>query len=198
MVGWHIVHDEASAAAFVGRLQAQPISSSAGTSISGLIDYARRDFQNNGIAGTRRVIDISGDGPNSDGRLVTLARDSAVAEGITINGLPIQNGRPSPGGGTPATFLDLYYEDRVIGGPGAFILLAEFENFAPILLQKLMREITGSSFDLSQMKDKGAGDDGPACSTPAKVRTATWIPNSKSPRCPPTIGIPPWAPSSTT
>ena len=151
VVDWHIIHDEASAAAFLGRLQAQPISTSDGTSISGLIDYARRDFRENGISGSRLVIDISGDGPNSDGRLVTLARDSAVAEGITINGLPIQNGRPSPGGGTPAIFLDGYYQDRVIGGPGAFILLAEFENFAPILLQKLMREITGSSFDLSQV-----------------------------------------------
>ena len=152
VVDWHVIHDEASAAAFLDQLQAQPISSNDGTSISGLIDYARRDFRENGISGSRLVIDISGDGPNSDGRLVTLARDSAVAEGITINGLPIQNGRPTPGGGTPATFLDLYYEDRVIGGPGAFILLAEFENFAPILLQKLMREITGSSFDLSSVR----------------------------------------------
>jgi hypothetical protein len=150
VVDWTVIGDGASARRFVQKLQGQAISTAPGTSISGLIDYARSDFQSNGFEGARRVIDISGDGPNSDGRRVEIARDAALAEGITINGLPIENGRTTPGGGLPATFLDSYYQDRVIGGPGAFYLLADFENFAPFIMQKLLREITGSSFDLSE------------------------------------------------
>jgi hypothetical protein len=150
VIDWTVIDDDASARRFVQKLQGQAISTAPGTSISGLIDYARSDFQSNGFEGARRVIDISGDGPNSDGRRVEIARDAALAEGITINGLPIENGRTTPGGGLPATFLDSYYQDRVIGGPGAFILLADFENFAPFIMQKLLREITGSSFDLSE------------------------------------------------
>jgi len=150
IVDWTIVDDMVSANAFADALaQGHPISASR-TSISGAIDFAQPWFDNNGFEGTRRVIDISGDGPNSDGRRVEIARDAALAEGITINGLPIENGRPTPGGGLPATFLDSYFQDRVIGGPGAFYLLADFENFAPFLMQKLLREITGSSFDLSE------------------------------------------------
>ena len=150
VVDWAVIDDEVSAQRFVQMLQGQAISTAPGTSISGLIDYARRAFQSNGFEGARRVIDISGDGPNSDGRQVEIARDSALAEGITINGLPIENSRLTPGGGLPAIFLDSYYQDRVIGGPGAFYLLADFENFAPFIMQKLLREITGSSFDLSE------------------------------------------------
>lgn len=150
VVDWQIVHDESSARAFIARLNAQPISRSEGTSISALIDYARLDFPSNGIKGGRQVIDISGDGPSSFGRPVTEARDSAVAEGIVINGLPIQNGRMNSDTGAPSAFLDQYYQDRVIGGAGAFMLVADFDDFAPILLQKLLREITGSSFNLSQ------------------------------------------------
>lgn len=150
VVNWRIIQDEASALAFRAQLAAQTIGRGEGTSISALIDFARRDFRDNGILGNRRVVDISGDGPNSLGRPVTEARDSAVAEGIVINGLAIQNSRMNADTGAPTAFLDQYYEDRVIGGPGAFSLVADFDNFAPILLQKLLREITGSSFQLSQ------------------------------------------------
>lgn len=149
VVSWRILHDRASALAFRAELAAQTIGRGEGTSISAIIDFARQDFQRNGIAAGRQVIDISGDGPNSVGRPVREARDSALAEGIVINGLAIQNSRMNADTGAPTAFLDQYYEDRVIGGPGAFSLVADFDNFAPILLQKLMREITGSSFQLS-------------------------------------------------
>ena len=91
----------------------------------------------------RRVIDISGDGYNNRGRPVEAARDEAVATGITINGLPIVNDRPNPWGG-PAADLDRYFEEQVIGGPGAFLMVAkDYTAFASAILSKLLLEIAG-------------------------------------------------------
>ena len=101
-------------------------------------------FDGNGYAGDRRVIDVSGDGPNNRGRPVTAARDEAVAKGIVINGLPILNDRPQPFDlPTPmAMALDRYYADQVIGGPGSFVLPAQdFADFRTAILNKLIREI---------------------------------------------------------
>ena len=101
----------------------------------------------------RRVIDVSGDGTNNSGRPVIEARDEAVAMGITINGLPVVNDRMNPWGGLPATNLDSYYERFVIGGPGAFIVVAEdFNRFAEAILSKLIIEIAGM--------EPGDGDHG--------------------------------------
>ena len=92
------------------------------------------------------MIDISGDGYNNRGRPVELARDEAVATGITINGLPIVNDRPNPWGGRPAFDLDRYFEQRVIGGPGAFMLVAEdYTAFASAIFSKLLLEIAGET-----------------------------------------------------
>ena len=94
----------------------------------------------------RRVIDISGDGYNNRGRPVETARDQAVAAGITINGLPIVNDRPNPWGSLPPRDLDRYFEDRVIGGPGAFIVVAkDYTAFASAILSKLLLEIAGAA-----------------------------------------------------
>ena len=92
------------------------------------------------------MIDISGDGYNNRGRPVQLARDAAVADGITINGLPIVNDRPNPWGGRPPQDLDPYYQELVIGGPGAFIVVAEdYTAFASAILSKLLLEIAGDA-----------------------------------------------------
>ena len=144
VVGWTAIHDATSARAFVERLAAQPIGRAPYTSISGVIDFARRAFDDNGFDGTRRVIDISGDGPNSAGRPVEPARDQAVAAGITINGLPVFNDRPNPEGAGIAVDLDSYYELKVIGGAGSFSMIAHSDVFAPTILRKLVREIAGS------------------------------------------------------
>ena len=86
--------------------------------------------------GLKRVIDISGDGSNNSGRPVTAARDEAVRAGIVINGLPILSLEP---------FLDRYYFDNVIGGPGAFMIAAaSYESFADAVLKKLIIEIAGN------------------------------------------------------
>src|SRR3546814_17759779 len=79
-----------------------------------------RSFEDNGFEGTRQVIDVSGDGPNNWGDLVTQARDRAIAQGLTINGLPILDDGPGPFGRYNIPNLDLYFRDCVIGGPAAF------------------------------------------------------------------------------
>ncbi len=144
VVDWTLVHDEASARALAAEIAKAPPVSGPFTSISGAIDYAVPLFGAKGFKGARRVIDISGDGPNNSGRRVTLARDAAVAHGITINGLPIINERPSPFGRMPMPHLDLYYRNCVIGGPGAFIVVAnDFPSFARAIRRKLILEIVG-------------------------------------------------------
>ncbi len=145
IVDWTVIDSAQSAEAFARTLEGSPISSAPSTSISGLIDFARNAFGTNGYKGLRQVIDISGDGPNSAGRSAALARDEAISAGITINGLPVLSSRPDPVAGAPATGVERHYRRYVIGGPGAFLLnVAEFENFAPIVLKKLIREIRGT------------------------------------------------------
>ena len=131
-----------SAHAFAERLAKEPIETELWTSISHAIDYAVPLFKDNGYAGIRKVIDISGDGANNQGGLVTIHRDSAVAAGITINGLPIVNHRASPWGWPQLPDLDLYYAACVIGGSGAFYVVANtFADFARAVRQKLLLEV---------------------------------------------------------
>ncbi|NKB50465.1 MAG: DUF1194 domain-containing protein [Alphaproteobacteria bacterium] len=144
IVDWRAIDGAASANAFADALQQNIPLSASRTSISGAIEFAQPWFDNNGFDGTRRVIDISGDGPNNWGSLVTTARDNAVAAGITINGLPILD----PGGGPFSRFnianLDLYYRNCVIGGTGAFLVVAaDFNDFARAVRRKLVLEIAG-------------------------------------------------------
>lgn len=142
IVGWTVIEDQASARAFAVAVESIPLSSGAGTSISGALDYASRLFDDNGFEGTRRVIDISGDGRNHSGRHLGAARADVLARGITINALPMlhreADGRViNPG-------LDTYYSQRVIGGPGAFMVSAFGVNaFPEAVLKKLIIEIAG-------------------------------------------------------
>jgi hypothetical protein len=109
-----------SATAFADRLAEAPIGRIFQTSISGAIDFQRKLLDETGAEPLRKVIDVSGDGPNSSGRSPALARDEAVAKGITINGLPIMLKRPTGFGDMEN--LDHYYRDCVIGGAGAFLV----------------------------------------------------------------------------
>jgi hypothetical protein len=144
VVDWTLVGDRESAATFAGALARTEPMLARRTGVSGAIDYGAALFDRNRFDGRRRVIDISGDGANNSGELVTVARDRAVAAGITINGLPILNGRESPGGWRQIDTLDLYYRDCVIGGPGAFYIVArDFPDFARAVLRKLVLEIAG-------------------------------------------------------
>jgi hypothetical protein len=146
LLDWALIEDAASAEAFAARLATSPRRSARWTSISAAIDAAVPLFDGNGYAGERRVIHVSGDGPNNRGRPVRDARDDALAEGIVINGLPILNDRPQPFDmPTPmAMDLDRYYAEQVIGGPGSFVLPAkDFIDFRSAILSKLIREIAG-------------------------------------------------------
>ena len=134
---WTLINDAATAQAFAAAIAATPRRLfSGGTSISGVIDFAVPLLLESPFQGTRRVIDISGDGSNNRGRPATSARDAAVRIGIVINGLPILALEPG---------LDHYFLDHVIGGPGAFVIAAEsYEAFADAVLKKLIREMAAN------------------------------------------------------
>jgi hypothetical protein len=143
-VDWDVIDSLEAADRFARRLAAAPLVTAMWTSISGATDFAISKLAENPHHGRRRVIDISGDGANNSGEYVTYARDRAVRRGITINGLPIINGRTSRYGMPPIRHLDLYYEDCVIGGPGAFLIIANgFADFARAIRHKLILEIAG-------------------------------------------------------
>jgi hypothetical protein len=142
---WTLIEDAASALAFADALEKGAPTPERRTSISSAINFAVPWLGQNDFEGTRRVIDISGDGPNNSGELVNVARDRAVAQGITINGLPIMDrGGRFYGQRYNIPNLDLYYRDCVIGGPGAFLVVAEnFQDFARAVRRKLILEIAG-------------------------------------------------------
>lgn len=144
VVPWQLIDGAESAAAFADLLEARPFSGFRGTSISGAVTFGAGLFARNDAEGWRRVIDISGDGPNNAGLPITAARDAAVAAGIIINGLPILV-RPS----RTTESLDAYYAECVIGGPGAFVLpIRQVSEFATAIRRKLILEVSGT-FDPS-------------------------------------------------
>ena len=145
VIEWSMIDGAESSRAFVAKLADIPPTTQRWTSISGAIDYAMKLFAESPFEGTRRVIDISGDGSNNNGRPIGAARAEALAQGVVINGLPIVNDRPTAWGGMSERDVDKYYEQYVIGGPGAFIVVAEnFEKFADAILTKLIQEIAGT------------------------------------------------------
>ena len=142
-VPWSLLEDEASAKGFVGALAARPVRTISGTSISGALAFAASLFEGNGYDGFRRVIDVSGDGPNSSGEPVAPTRDAVLEQGLIVNGLPIMLREP---GYTPWSIpdLDIYYADCVIGGPGSFLLPVDAPaQLADAIRQKLVLEIAG-------------------------------------------------------
>jgi hypothetical protein len=145
VIDWMIVNDEASARAFGDRLIEAPRSFADRTSISGGIDFAMAQLARAPFDASRRTIDVSGDGTNNAGREVTTARDDAVAAGVTVNGLVILSERPmswNPEHTTPPGGLVNYYRNNVIGGPGAFVMVAEdFRSFGNAIINKLIAEI---------------------------------------------------------
>ena len=142
LVDWTVIESRAGAEAFAARVAAEPIRRAYRTSISEALNHAVPMFEANPFKATRRVIDISGDGPNNQGMLVTTARDRAVAAGIVINGLPVMLKRAGPGS---IDDLDLYYEDCVIGGRGAFVVpVRETSEFKKAIRTKLLLEIAMS------------------------------------------------------
>jgi hypothetical protein len=143
IIPWRVIDGPETADAVSAEILRTPIRRASRTSISGAINFAMPLFEENPHRGLRRVIDISGDGPNNNGTPVTLARDTALEKGIIINGLPIMVKEPSFST-MDIENLDWYYEDCVIGGPGSFVVsIKDREKFKEAIRTKLVLEVAG-------------------------------------------------------
>ena len=145
VIDWTIIDGPDPARIFGDQLLELPRAFADRTSISGGIEFASAQLERAPFESARRTIDVSGDGTNNAGRDVKLARDEVVAKGIVINGLVILSDRPVPWNAehtNPPGGLEKYYQDNVIGGPGAFVLVAEnFNAFGRAIIKKLIAEI---------------------------------------------------------
>ncbi len=140
---WRLIEGPESADAVASEIASAPYRRASRTSIAGALTFAKPLFDNSGYRGLRRVIDVSGDGANNAGPLIVPTRDDVLSAGITINGLPIMLKRPTPGT-MDMEDLDIYYEDCVIGGPGAFVVpIRERAKFIEATRTKLVLEIAG-------------------------------------------------------
>jgi len=144
IVDWHVIRDAASAKVFADKLIGAPRGAYGYNSISNAIDFSVRLVETNAHDGERKVIDVSGDGPNIGGRPIAAARADALAKGFTINALAIrrEGGRP---GGPGGMALEDYYAREVIGGPGAFVEIADATKpFAVAARRKLLTEVAAA------------------------------------------------------
>ena len=145
VIDWSIIDGPDPARKFGDQLLELPRAFADRTSISGGIEFAAAQLERAPFESARRTIDVSGDGTNNAGRDVKLARDEVVAKGIVINGLVILSDRPVPWNAehtNPPGGLEKYYQDNVIGGTGAFVLVAEnFNAFGRAIIKKLIAEI---------------------------------------------------------
>lgn len=155
LVPWRVIDSPEAILAFAGAVEALPVYSSYGTSISRAIDFAVDLIAIAPVRSEAWIVDISGDGPNNIGPAVVASRDRAVAQGITINALPVVL-RPSRG----ASDLTGYFEACVIGGWGAFALpVRSPEEFAPAIRRKLILELSGDAPErLHRVSDHEAYD----------------------------------------
>lgn len=145
-VPWTLLEGRATSETFANRLLAAPARRARRTSISEALIFSLGLFDDRTFAGPRRVIDVSGDGPNNLGRGVEAARDLVTAQGVTVNGLPILMRTGSLASFFDTRDLDLYYEECVIGGPGAFIVpVLRGSGFASAILRKIILEIAGTT-----------------------------------------------------
>src|SRR5215472_12367731 len=149
VVDWMSISDANSAKGFGDRLLEAPRSFADRTSISGGIEFAMAELDKAPYRATRRTIDVSGDGTNNAGRDVGLARDQAVAKGIAINGLVILSDNPmswNPDHTNPPGGLANYYRNNVVGGPNAFVMVAEnFNSFGQAIIKKMIAEVAQNS-----------------------------------------------------
>jgi hypothetical protein len=141
IVPWRIIDGPEAADAVAAEIARAPYRRASRTSISGALDFANTLLADSPYRGIRRVIDVSGDGPNNNGPLVGPIRDEILDKGVVINGLPIMLKTPVASG-MDIDSLDIYYEDCVIGGPGAFVIpIRERSKFKEATRTKLVLEI---------------------------------------------------------
>jgi hypothetical protein len=144
VIDWTVIDSEATARRFAEKLAESPRTSQSWTAVGAALAFAGRQLASSGVVSKRQVVDISGDGRTNDGPPAEAVRDELVARGIVINGLPVMMNRANFG--RPADpMLDKYYEENVIGGPGAFIVrAATFDDFGRAVRNKLIREVSAT------------------------------------------------------
>ncbi|TPI27822.1 DUF1194 domain-containing protein [Mesorhizobium sp. B3-2-1] len=187
IVPWTVIASRADAERVVAQFSAQPPDSARRTSISGALEFGSDLFAESGYQGTKRVIDISGDGPNNQGAPVNLARDGVVRQGIVINGLPLMT-RGGFSGVYDVNDLDRYYSDCVIGGAGAFMIpVNDWTQFPEAIRRKLVLELAGPASrqwaaeeadhpPVVLAQDKPAAD----CQVGEKMwRNRNWMPDTR-------------------
>jgi len=142
IVDWTLVKDLATASSVAAAIETAPFRPGRRTALGEALMFSMARFKDSPYKATRRVIDVSGDGQSNVGLPAWLARNKIVAAGITINGLPILSTNPSTGAVRRGGALDDYYLERVVGGPGAFVIAARnFRDFGRAIQQKLLKEI---------------------------------------------------------
>jgi hypothetical protein len=160
---WTVIEDLLTAEHFAETLRRQPVRRISFTSISNTLQFARRIIRSSPYRASRRVIDVSGDGPNNAGVPAPIARNNTVAQGIVIDGLPIML-KNAPDSASISD-IDVYYEKCVIGGEGAFVVkVSDASQFSAAILAKLTAEISGlnvSSVLQHRMRPKIAKFDEP-------------------------------------
>ena len=177
VLSWTLIDGPESANSFARQLEVEPIARGEKTSISGAIDFAASLFEMLALEPRRRVIDLSGDGPNNDGRPVTRARDDAVNKGITINGLPVMMvtepwdwpaadvGKAEAKEQASPADLDLYFWDCVVGGTGAFVVpVRNASELISLVKTKILREVADLSYSQIVTKHVAAAA-APVCPT---------------------------------
>jgi hypothetical protein len=149
VIDWHIIHDQESASAFAAKVRDTPRSPGRRTSVSSALDLGTLLLEGSekDIVATRRVIDVSGDGPNNDGRPMTEVHDKTVAQGIIVNGLPVMD--DTANGYYPD--LDKYYAACVAGGRGAFVVVVRsYKDYGTAMRRKLILEISQDETAIEQ------------------------------------------------
>jgi hypothetical protein len=161
VIDWTVIDGIKAAQDFASQLDEAPRSFADRTSISGGIDFAIARLERAPFRSSRRTIDVSGDGTNNSGRDVAAARDDAVAQGVTINGLVILTEPPlgwDPSHTNPPGGLEAYYRNNVIGGPNSFVTVAEsFNAFSQAILNKLIAEVAATEVNQHAMAGALAG-----------------------------------------
>lgn len=169
IVPWTLIDSREAAQAVSAQLTADFNYAMRRTSISGAVDFARESIRSNDFEGLRKVIDISGDGPNNDGRPVTVSRDAAIEEGLIINGLPLMTEDSTSRWGIDD--LDVYYWECVIGGPGAFVIpVLDWDDFPMAVRRKLVLELVGPPDVILAQGRSGQTEDGYDCLIGEKLR----------------------------
>lgn len=174
-IAWTLLRGDADALELAARIEFMPRLIHEGhTALGSALAFATRELESNGFEGVRRVIDLSGDGRNNDGYSLRAAREEAIERGITVNGLAILNELP---------LLDDYFRDYLIGGEGAFFMVAQdYTDFAEAIIHKLEREIRSLPLSLHEAPNAvyGARAVTPGPPTVATLRPKAEAPNSLS------------------